>query len=309
MIQSREVSPIEVAEACLARIEAVNPKLNAFVTLTADQAMESAKAAEHSLSAGRCHGPLHGVPIGHKDLFCTQGVRTTGGSRVLRDFIPENDATVVSRLEAAGMVLLGKTNTHEFAYGPTSEISTFGPVRNPWDVDKISGGSSGGSGAAVAAGLVPIASGSDTGGSIRIPASLCGLTGLKPTYGRVSRAGILPLCWSMDHAGPLARSAADAALFLQAVAGKDPADDATAAVPVPDYTAALTGDVRGLRIGVPRRGFFQPAQRSVVDDVDAALKVFEALGARIVEIDIADIEHAAAAALAIFLAEATAYHE
>ncbi len=308
-IRSRDVSPVEVTEAFLARIESVNPKLNAFVTVTADHALKAARAAEQDVVGGRRFGPLHGIPIGHKDLFCTSGIRTTGGSRVLRDFVPDTDATVVGRLRAAGMVMLGKTSTHEFAYGPTSEVSMFGPVSNPWDTGRISGGSSGGSGAAVSAGLVPIASGSDTGGSVRIPSSLTGLTGLKPTYGRISRAGILPLCWSMDHPGPLARSAADAALFLQATAGHDDADDASANRPVPDYSAALTGDIRGRRIGVPRHCFFSRAQEEVVDRVDAALEVLEGCGAEIIEIDVPDIDHAAAAALAIYLAEATAYHE
>ncbi len=308
-IRSGEVSPVDVTEAFLARIERVNRTINAFVTVTAERAMDAARSAEQEIIAGRWSGPLHGIPIGHKDLYCTAGVRTTAGSRVLANFIPDTDATVVSRLNAAGMIMLGKTGTHEFAYGPTSEISMSGAVSNPWDTDRISGGSSGGSGAAVAAGMLPIASGSDTGGSIRIPSALCGLTGLKPTYGRISRAGILPLCWSMDHAGPLARSAADAALFLQATAGRDDADDATAAVPVPDYTAALTGDIRGTRIGVARHCFFSRARQEVVDRVNAAILVLEGLGAEIIEIDIPEIDHAAAAALAIYLAEATACHE
>ena len=308
-IKSGEISPIDVTEAFLARIESVDPEINAFVTVTAERAMDAARSAEREIAGGNWSGPLHGIPIGHKDIYLTAGVRTTAGSRVLADFIPDTDANVVSRLNAAGMIVLGKTGTHEFAYGPTSEISMSGRVLNPWDTGRVAGGSSGGSGAAVAAGLLPIASGSDTGGSIRIPASLCGLTGLKPTYGRISRAGILPLCWSMDHAGPLARSAADAALFLQATAGCDDADDTAAVVPVPDYTAALTGDVRGTRIGVPRHCFFSRAQPGVVDCVNTAILVLEDLGADIIEIDVPEIDHAAAAALAIYLAEATAWHE
>ena len=241
LIAAKHVSPVEVTDAFLARIEQVNTGLNAFVTLTPEAARATARAAEAEIQSGTHRGPLHGIPLGHKDLYATAGVRTTGGSRVLADNVPTEDSTVAARLAASGTVMLGKLNTHEFAYGPTNENSMFGPTRNPWNTDRITGGSSGGSGAAVAAGLAPIASGSDTGGSIRMPAACCGLTGLKPTYGRVSRAGILPLCWSMDHAGPLARSAMDAAIFLGAVAGHDPRDAASADRPVPDYPAALTG--------------------------------------------------------------------
>ncbi len=309
LIEAREVSPVEVTQACLDRTEALNDSLNALVTIDAEGALSAARKAERSIGDGAYRGALHGVPVAHKDLYATAGLRTTGGSRVLENHVPSEDATVVKRLREAGMITIGKTNTHEFAYGPTNEVSMFGPVANPWDTSRISGGSSGGSGAAVAAGLVPIASGSDTGGSIRMPSSLCGLTGLKPTYGRVSRAGVLPLCWSMDHTGPLAHSARDAALFLQAVAGQDPADEATSAAPVPDYGTQLTGDVSGLRIGVPRSMFFDRAQAEVVACVDNALEVLVAQGARLVPIAVANAEHAAGAALAIYLAEATAYHD
>lgn len=308
-IASRELSPVEVVEGFLARIEALNPRLNAYVTITAEAALKDARAAEAEIAAGRYRGPLHGIPIAHKDLYATAGVRTTGGSRVLADNVPVQDATVVAQLAAAGMISLGKLNTHEFAYGPTNEHSMFGPSRNPWDTDRITGGSSGGSGAAVAAGLAPIASGSDTGGSIRMPAAACGLTGLKPTYGRSSRAGILPLCWSMDHPGPLSRTAMDAALFLAATAGRDPRDAATADRPVEDYVAALKGDIRGMRIGIPRRYFYDRAQRQVTTLVEAALAELEKLGAELVEVELPHIDHAGAAAMAIYVAEATAYHD
>ncbi len=306
---AKTLSPVEVTQAYLARIERLNGAINAFVTLDAEGALAAARAAEAEIMRGQQRGPLHGVPIAHKDLYETRGMRTTAGSRVLEHHVPDSDATVVQRLAEAGMVLLGKTNTHEFAYGPTNEVSMFGPVANPWDTTRISGGSSGGAAAAIAAAMTPLASGSDTGGSIRMPAACCGVTGLKPTYGRVSRAGIFPLCWTMDHAGPLARTARDAALFLQAVAGPDERDSASAHVPVPDYLAALTGDVRGLRIGVPRRYFYDRAQESVTGLVEAALAVLQALGAELIEIDIPHIEAAAAAALAIYLGEATAYHD
>ncbi len=223
--------------------------------------------------------------------------------------MPEEDATVVARLKQAGTISLGKTNTHEFAYGPTNEVSMFGPVNNPWNLERVLSGSSAGSGAAVSAGLVLIASGSDTGGSIRIPSACCGLTGLKLTYGRVSRAGILPLCWTMDHAGPLAHSAQDAALFLEVVAGHDPRDDASSGRSVPNYVVMLTSDVSGVRIGVPRAYFFDRAADAVAKRVDEALSVLESLGAKLVPVDIPYIEHSAAAAMAIYVAEATAYHD
>lgn len=309
LIRSRQVSPVDITQACLDRIAADNERYNAFVTVDEAGALAAAKTAEAEIARGDYRGPLHGVPVAHKDLYATAGLRTTGGSRVLAEHVPNRDATVVARLKQAGMVTLGKTNTHEFAYGPTNEVSLFGAVRNPWNSARISGGSSGGSGAAVAAGLVPIASGSDTGGSIRIPSSCCGLTGLKPTYGRVSRAGILPLCWTMDHAGPLAHCALDAALFLHAVAGADRRDEASSPAPVPDYPALLDGRIAGLRIGIPREVFFDRADETVVRCVDEALAVCEQLGAVLVPVEIAHIEQAAAAAMVMYLAEATAYHD
>ncbi len=308
-VGQKTLSPVEIASAFLEAIARDNERLNAFVTVTAETAMDQARTAEQEIMAGRIRGPLHGLPIGHKDLYATAGIRTTGGSRLLEDWVPDEDATVVRQLADAGMVMLGKLNTHEFAYGPTGEHSAFGPSRNPWDVSRISGGSSGGSAAAVAGGLLPVASGSDTGGSIRMPAACCGLTGLKPTYGRVSRAGILPLCWSMDHAGPLSRSAEDAALILDAIAGPDPRDAASADRPVPAYHAGLTGSLAGVRIGLPRAFFFDKAQAGVVGVVEEALTVLEGLGAELVEVEIPSIDYSPGAAMAIYLAEATAYHD
>lgn len=308
-LDSKAASPVEIAQAFLARARALNGALNAIVTFDEDGALAAARAAEAEIMRSGRRGPLHGIPIAHKDLYRTKGLRTTSGSRVLEHYVPDTDATAVRKLAEAGTIMLGKTNTHEFAYGPTNEHSMFGAVHNPWDTTRISGGSSGGAGAAVAAGMVPLASGSDTGGSIRMPAACCGVTGLKPTYGRISRAGIFPLCWTMDHAGPLSRTAWDSALFLQATAGRDERDAASSFAPVPDYTAAMTGDVRGLRIGVPRRYFYDRSQEQVVALVEEALGVLKRLGAEIVEIDIAHIEAAASAALAIYLAEATAYHD
>jgi aspartyl-tRNA(Asn)/glutamyl-tRNA(Gln) amidotransferase subunit A len=250
--RDKSLSPVEVTKACLARIDSHNDKVNAFVTVCAESALAEAEAAEAEIAAGGWRGPLHGVPIGHKDLYQTAGIRSTSASRVLENHVPEEDATSVARLKAAGVVMLGKLNTHEFAYGPTNDSSMFGPCRNPWDTDRFSGGSSGGSGAAVALGMCAGATGSDTGGSIRIPSACCGITGLKPTYGRSSRAGIFPLCWTMDHAGPMTRSAEDAALMFQPMPGPDGRDATVPEREIPDYAAALTGDVKGLKIGVPK---------------------------------------------------------
>ncbi len=308
-VAAKSASPVEIVDAFLARVEQDNERFNAFVAITADSARDAAKKAEKEIADGRSRGALHGLPIGHKDLYATKGVATTGGSRVLADNVPDADATVVARLEEAGMISLGKLNTHEFAYGPTGEQSSFGPTRNPWDTARITGGSSSGSAAAVAGGLLPVATGSDTGGSIRMPAACCGLTGLKPTYGRVPRTGILPLCWSMDHSGPLARSAYDAALILAACAGADGKDAAAPDRPVPDYPSLLTGDIRGLKIGVVRDTFFDKAQAQVVTVVEHALEVLVDRGAQLVEVEVPHIAYASAAALAMYVAESTAYHD
>jgi len=308
-IAARECSPTEAVTACLARIDGHNEKINAFVTVVADQALDAAHDAEREIASGKSRGPLHGVPLAHKDLYYTKGIRTTAGSAVRADFVPDFDATVVARMREAGMIMLGKLNTHEFAYGPTNDTSLFGACRNPWNFEHISGGSSGGAGAALGMRLIPAATGSDTGGSIRMPAACCGVSGLKPTYGRVSRHGIFPLCWTMDHAGPLARSVEDIAVLLQTIAGHDPHDAASTTRAVPDYQAALDTGVAGLRIGVPTRYFFDQSDAEVDTLVRHALSVLEKLGANLVEVDVAHIEHAAAAAMAIYLAEATAYHD
>jgi aspartyl-tRNA(Asn)/glutamyl-tRNA(Gln) amidotransferase subunit A len=310
MIATKEVSPVEVVRAFLARITALDGKLKAFITVCGDAALAAARAAEGELMAGRAAGPLHGVPYAPKDLYNTQGVRTTGGSKILADFVPAEDATVVSRLRAAGAIVLGKLNMHEFAYGPEGLNAHYGDALNPWDdrAHRVAGGSSSGSGVAVAAALAPAALGSDTGGSIRIPASLCGISGIKPTYGRVSRAGVLPLAWSMDHAGPMARTAADCALLLGAMAGYDPADPTTSVLPVPDYMAALTGDVRGLRVGLLRAHFTDVAAPEVRDAVLAAAKTFERAGAVVDEVNLERVAEVSVASFAIVPVEALAYH-
>src|SRR5438105_6009904 len=310
MIMTKQVSPVEVVRAHLDRIAALDGTLRAFITVCADAALVSARAAEAELMAGRPVGPLHGVPWAPKDLYSTNGVRTTGGSKILADSVPTADATVVARLTRAGAIMLGKLNMHEFAYGPEGINAHYGDARNPWSADahRITGGSSSGSGAAVAAGLAPGSLGSDTGGSIRIPASLCGITGLKPTYGRVSRAGVLPLAWSMDHVGPMTRTAADAALLLRVMAGYDPADASTSVVPVPDYLVALSGGVKGLRVGLLRAFFLESATPEVRAAVETAARALEKAGAIVDEVALPAVAHVGAASYAVVASEALAYH-
>ncbi len=304
-----QLSPVEIVESFLTRIEALNDTLNAFITVTGEDALVEARRAEKVIIKGRRKGSLHGIPVGHKDLYCTADVRTTAGSRILEEWIPKSSATVVNRLSDAGMISLGKLNTHEFAYGSTNAVSLIGATRNPWNTNFISGGSSGGSATAVAGGLLPIATGTDTGGSIRVPAGCCGLTGLKPTYGRVSRAGILPLSWSMDHAGPIGRSVLDVAMILEHMAGHDPKDITSVERCVPNYVAALKSDIRGLKVGIARRMFFDQAQEAVAGVVDQALMELESLGATLIEVDVPLVENYRAASLAIVLAEATSAHD
>ncbi len=267
-IRKKKVSPVDLTKACLARIDRFNHALNAFITITAESALEQARAAEAEVMRGKWRGPLHGIPIALKDLFDTAGVRTTAASGVFKDRVPTDDAEVVRKLKSAGAVLLGKTNMQEFAFGGTSIISYFGAVHNPWELSHIPGGSSGGSAAAVAAGLCYGALGSDTAGSVRIPASHCGIVGLKPTYGLVSIRGVVPLSWSLDHVGPMARTVADTALLLQAIAGYDEQETTSEKINVPDYSPAIGAKVSSLRIGVPREFFFADLD----PEIDAAMK-------------------------------------
>jgi aspartyl-tRNA(Asn)/glutamyl-tRNA(Gln) amidotransferase subunit A len=310
LIRTKAISPVEVVRAYLDRISARDDELKSFLTVTGDAALDAARSAESRLVGGEDVGPLHGVPVALKDLCDTAGVKTTGGSTILADNVPSADATAVARLKAAGAIVLGKLNMHEFAYGPQGINEHYGTAVNPWDAatHRLPGGSSSGSGVAVAAGLCAGATGSDTGGSIRIPAALCGITGLKPTYGRVSRAGALPLSWTMDHLGPMARSAADCALMLRAMAGYDPADPSTSVLPVPDYAAALTGDVKALRIGLLRVSFLDASDAEVAAAVERAAAHLESLGARVDEVSLPGVAHVAAASFAIVAAEALAYH-
>ena len=305
--RKRELSPVEVTRALLARIEKLDPALHAFVTLTPDRALADARAAEDALRRGD-ERPLLGIPVGHKDIYLTKGIRTTGGSALFADWVPDSDSTVGRRWQDAGTVLLGKLITHEFAFGLQFPGHRFQPARNPWNLEHIPGGSSSGSGAALAAGLLHGATGSDTGGSIRGPAAFCGITGLKPTYGRVSRAGVMTLSWTLDHTGPMARTVEDCAYLLQAIAGHDAADPASSTRPVDDYVGALDGNVRGLRIGVPRNYFFEDADTDNVRAFEDALGTLRKLGADVRDLQIPAFNLSRSFML-IMLSEAFAYHE
>jgi len=280
-ISRRELSPVELTNDCLARIEKLNPKLNAFITVLSDLALADARRAEQEIQRGNYRGPLHGIPIGLKDLIDTAGVRTTAARAQYKDRIPVEDAEVVRRLKAAGAIILGKQNLHEFAYGGSSMISNYGEMRNPWDESRITGGSSGGSAASVAAGFGCAAIGTDTAGSIRLPSAYCGTVGLKPTYGRVSARGVVPLSWSLDHVGPIADSVYGAAAVLQAIAGYDAADPASADAAVPDFVAALDRPLPRLRIGVPRSFFFDDLHAEIGAAAEEAIEVFRELHAEI----------------------------
>ena len=284
-LKARKVSSEDLTRAFLARIEQHNPALNAFITVLGEQALAEARAADKQLAAGK-GSLLTGLPIVHKDIFCTRGVKTSCGSKMLDNFVAPYDATVVERLKQAGTVLLGKANMDEFAMGSSNETSFYGPVKNPWDLKCVPGGSSGGSAAAVAARLAPAATGTDTGGSIRQPAALVGLTGLKPTYGRVSRYGIIAFASSLDQAGVITYTAEDTAMLLSAIAGFDPKDSTSLDKPVPDYVAALDQPVKGLRIGVPKEFFVQGLDARVAEAMQAAIGVYKKLGAEVKEISL-----------------------
>jgi aspartyl-tRNA(Asn)/glutamyl-tRNA(Gln) amidotransferase subunit A len=284
-LRKGKLTSLELTRHHLDRIQRLDPDLNSFISVTADAALAAARRADEALRYGDA-GPLTGVPIAHKDIFCTLGVKTSCGSRMLDSFVAPYDATVVERLVQAGAVVLGKTNMDEFAMGSSNETSFYGPVRNPWDLESVPGGSSGGSAAAVAARLAVAATGTDTGGSIRQPAALCGITGLKPTYGRVSRWGMVAFASSLDQAGPMARSAADAAHLLQALAGFDARDSTSAPEPVPDYSATIEDDIKGMRIGVPKEYLGEGLDAGVGAAVESALKEYEKLGASAREISL-----------------------
>jgi aspartyl-tRNA(Asn)/glutamyl-tRNA(Gln) amidotransferase subunit A len=304
LVKTHAVSPVELARACIDRIERLDTAIHAFASVDASHALEEARAAEREIQSGRYRGPLHGIPIALKDNYDTVGIPTRNGSQVFARRMPTQDSSTWERLKRSGAILMGKTTMSEAAWGVD-----FPPVRNPWDLRRNPGVSSGGSAAAVAAGLCFMAMGSDTGGSIRIPAGLCGIVGLKATYGRVSRAGILPHTWSLDHAGPLTRSVEDAALTLGVIAGYDPRDSASADVPVGDYLSPLKNSVRGIRIGVPREHFWERIQERVEPVVRKALRDIEAAGAEVEEVSIPHMANALGAILVTEMASVTAWHD
>ena len=299
-----------MTEAVLRRIEERDGELNSFVTVASERAMEAARAAEREIRAGRYRGPLHGVPLGVKDLISTAGLRTTMGSAFFEDHVPDHDAAVVQKLEEAGAIIVGKTNTHEFAYGTTGDRSRFGPVGNPHDPSRISGGSSSGSGAAVAAGLVYGALGTDTGGSIRIPAALCGAVGMKPTFGRVSKHGVFPLARTLDHVGPLTRTVADNALLLNALAGHDPDDPYSIGAEPEDFARGLgdPGGVRGGVVGVPSGFYFERLDGEVAQRMGEAIEAFRGLGVEVRGVEVPLLREALDAQRLVLAAEAYAVH-
>ncbi len=304
-VRRRDVSAVDLTRAALARIAAVEPRVHAFLTLDETGALAAAEAVDRRVAAGEDPGPLGGVPVAVKDVICTAGLRTTAGSRILEHFVPAYDATVTARLRAAGAVIVGKANCDEFAMGSSNENSAYGPVRNPWDGARVPGGSSGGSAAAVAAGEVHASLGTDTGGSIRLPAGFCGIAGMKPTYGRVSRYGVIAYASSLDQVGPLAREVGDLALVLEAIAGHDPRDSTASPRPVPSYAAALDGSVRGLTLGLPREYFVEGMQPEVEAGVKAAVKALEGMGAAVEPVSLPHTEYAIATYYLIATAEAS----
>jgi aspartyl-tRNA(Asn)/glutamyl-tRNA(Gln) amidotransferase subunit A len=308
-IRAGDLSPIALTRAVLDRIERLNPQTNAFITVTSDLAMRQAEAAEQAVRNRTALGPLHGVPVSLKDLIDTEGIPTTAASRVLADRVPSRDASVWRRLRAAGAVLVGKTNLHEFAFGVTNVNPHYGAARNPWNRARMSGGSSGGSAVSVALSMALGSLGSDTGGSIRIPSALCGTVGLKPTYGRVSVAGVIPLSVSLDHVGPITRTVEDAAIMLESIAGFDPDDPNSVDVPVRPYSQELNRGIQGVRFGVPRNAFFQRLDPDVASAVEAALNVLEKLGAELVQVDVPNTTSHEAIFRHIATSEVFDYHE
>lgn len=304
LVRHKAVSPVELTQACLQRIERYNPQINAFITITGESALATAREREAEARRGKWRGPLHGVPIALKDNIDTAGVRTTAASELFKDRVPTEDAEVVRRLKNAGAVILGKLNMHEFAYGATSAVSYFGPVHNPWALDRITGGSSGGSAAAIAADLCFGTLGTDTGGSIRIPSCDCGTVGLMPSYGRVSNRGVIPMAWTLDHVGPICKTVEDAALMLAVIAGYDEQDPTTADIPVPGYTRAFQMPVSKLRVGLPRTPFFDNLDPEIAPAIDTAINLLRKLTATVVDVQLPP----AVAAPVVWGPETYAYH-
>lgn len=308
-LRRRKMSCVELVAQCLREIERLNPDLNAFITITSDAARTRAAELDEELANGIDRGPFHGIPIAHKDLICTRGQRCTSGSALFADYIPDYDATVAVRLNDAGAISIGKTGLHELAYGITSANPHYGVIRNPHDRERVPGGSSGGSGVAVSTGMALMATGTDTGGSIRIPASFCGVTGLKPTYGRVSRYGVKPLGLSLDHIGPLAQTVRDAAIALNAMAGFDDRDPSSSRAPVLEYIPPTPCSIAGLTIGIPRNYFFEAVSPEIHAAIERVTRLSESLGARVLPIKVPDVEELNTVARTILLAEASAVLE
>lgn len=308
-IKSGRISPVDVTRSALQRIEKMEPHLKAYITIDHEAALKAARTAERKIKRGEHIGPLHGIPISLKDLYQTRNLRTTGGSKILQDWQPDEDATAVKKLREAGAIIAGKTNMHEFAFGGTTQNPHFGGAKNPYNLEHIPGGSSGGSAAAVAAGMCIASTGSDTGGSIRTPSALCGTVGLKPTYGRVSLYGVIPLAWSLDHAGPMTKCVRDAAVMLSAMAGHDPKDPCSVSEKVPRFERFLKDDVKKLKIGIEPSFCFGGADDEVEQAVRKALSLLERLGAKVVEVALPSIELTSAIASVIITSEAASYHE
>ena len=303
-----EISPVDIVQNYISRINQINSKLNAFVTVSADAALRAARIAEEEIRVGKYRGPLHGIPVAIKDIVDTSGIRTTYGSAIFRDNVPLRDATVVSRLKNAGAIILGKTNTHEFAFGVTTNNPHYGPTRNPWDLDRIPGGSSGGSAAAVAASLCCSAVGTDTGGSVRIPSAFCGTVGFKPTYGRISTAGVFPLAPGMDHVGPIVSSVQDAAVMLQVLAGFDESDPRSLTDPVPDFSQEIDYSIEGTRIVTSPDLIPDVMDPQVESAYERAISKIEKLGGEILEKKIETADQILACSTMILLAEAATQH-
>ncbi len=308
LLKARKLSPVELVRAFLDRIEAINPKVNAFLTVTGERALAQARIAEKEIGSGQYRGPLHGVPYAPKDLFATKGIRTTNGSKVSADWIPDFESTATERLNQAGAILLGKLNLLEYAMG-SGQRGLAGPARNPWDLSYSPSGSSSGSGAALAAGMIPLAMGSDTGGSVRGPAKSCGVVGLKPTYGRVSLFGVTTLSWTLDHVGPMGRTVADVASMLAVIAGPDPRDNYASTSQVPDYSKALTGKVKGMRLGIPTKFFFDRVHPETEAALRRAIEVLKQMGVVLVNVEIQTAALSGAVSAVILGSECAAFHQ
>lgn len=308
-IRTRKVSPVELTRAVLDQVEKLDPILKAYITVDAEGALKAARTAQRQIARGNYLGPLHGIPVSLKDLYDTKGMLTTAGSKIMAGRIPTEDATTVAKLRGAGAIIVGKTNLHEFAFGHTTQNPHFGGTRNPYDTGRIPGGSSGGSAAAVAADMCIASTGSDTGGSIRTPSALCGIVGLKPTYGRVSLRGIVPLAWSLDHVGPMTKCVRDAAIMLSAMAGYDPEDPTSADEKVPAFAGSLRKGVKKLKVGIDPSFCFTGVDDQVAASLKNALEVLQALGARLLEVRLPNIELTSLAESILITTEAAAYHE